>query len=316
MSARQVAGGAVAALLLCLAVAYVVQTGGPSTLAGGWWRQFVQLQGQLHRELATALRGLRQGDPVHAAWLLGSLSLLYGVLHAAGPGHGKVVISSYLLADGQSIRSGIVLSFVAAMAQALSAVVIVLLGSLVLGLAGFQLTRLATYAETASFALVVVLGLGMALNGARQLLGAGSRQHGQNGHDHCTHGHVHHAGCGHAHAVQPITEGRQRLLRSAGVVLAVGLRPCTGALIVLVFALVNGLLLAGIASTFAMALGTAVTVAALAALSVQAKLVALRLFRASEQRLARARGWLWLGGGLLIATLGVGMMLTPAGAPF
>ena len=311
-----VAGGAVAALLLCLAVAYVVHTGGPSTLAGGWWRQFVQLQGQLHRELATALRGLRQGDPVHAAWLLGSLSLLYGVLHAAGPGHGKVVISSYLLADGQSIRSGIVLSFVAAMAQALSAVVIVLLGSVVLGLAGFQLTRLATYAETASFALVVVLGLGMALNGARQLLGAGSCQHGQNGHDHCAHGHVHHAGCGHAHAVQPITEGRQRLLRSAGVVLAVGLRPCTGALIVLVFALVNGLLLAGIASTFAMALGTAVTVAALAALSVQAKLVALRLFRASEQRLARARGWLWLGGGLLIATLGVGMMLTPAGAPF
>lgn len=316
MSARQVAGGAVAALLLCLAVAYVVHTGGPSTLAGGWWRQFVQLQGQLHRELATALRGLRQGDPVHAAWLLGSLSLLYGVLHAAGPGHGKVVISSYLLADGQSIRSGIVLSFVAAMAQALSAVVIVLLGSVVLGLAGFQLTRLATYAETASFALVVVLGLGMALNGARQLLGAGSCQRGQNGHDHCAHGHVHHAGCGHAHAVQPITEGRQRLLRSAGVVLAVGLRPCTGALIVLVFALVNGLLLAGIASTFAMALGTAVTVAALAALSVQAKLVALRLFRASEQRLARARGWLWLGGGLLIATLGVGMMLTPAGAPF
>jgi ABC-type nickel/cobalt efflux system permease component RcnA len=309
------------AALTVLAVVTAAHAAQPATLPwlvdGGWWVELVQYQGSLHRQLAGALRGLREGDPAHAAWVLGSLSLLYGVVHAIGPGHGKAVISSYLLADGQTIRSGIVLSFAAAAAQAVSAVAIVLVGSLIMGLAGFQLSRLAANAETASFALVTILGAGMALTGARQLARRFRAQPAHATHTHEHGGHEHHAGCGHEHAPRPAAPGRQRLLRSAGVVLAVGIRPCTGALIVLVFALVNGLILAGIASTLAMALGTAVTVSALAALSVQAKLVALRLFKASETRVELLTGWLWLGGGLAVAVLGVGLMLTPAPtAPF
>ena len=104
---------------------------------------------------------------------------------------------------------------------------------------------------------------------------------------------------------------------TAGIILAVGARPCSGALIVLVFALVNGLLLAGIASTLAMALGTAVTVSALAALSVQAKLIALRLFSVSGVNMRLLSGMLWLGGGTVIATMGIGMFLAPSPvAPF
>lgn len=58
--------------------------------------------------------------------------------------------------------------------------------------------------------------------------------------------------------------------------LAVGLRPCSGALIVLTFALLNGLYLGGILSVFAMSIGTAITVSALACLAVGAKDVAIR----------------------------------------
>lgn len=285
-----------------------------SWLGGGWWTDLLHYQSSLHRQLAGALRGLRDGDPVHAAWVLGSLSLLYGVLHAAGPGHGKAVISSYLLADGETIRSGIVLSFAAALAQAVTAVAIVLVGSFIMGLAGFQLTRLAANAETLSFALVAALGAGMVLTGARRLLRQYRRESAP--HADLDADHVHHDGCGHDHAPKPASPGRRRFLRSAGVVLAVGIRPCTGALIVLVFALVNGLFIAGIASTFAMALGTAVTVSALAALSVQVKLLALRLFRASEPRLEMVSGLLWLGGGLVVTALGISLMLTPSTAPF
>lgn len=300
-------------VLLCLVTTHAVQAASLSSwVGGGWWTELIQYQASLHRQLAGALRGLRDGNPVHAAWVLGSLSLLYGVVHAAGPGHGKAVISSYLLADGETIRSGIVLSFAAALAQAVSAVAIVLVGSLVMGLAGFQLTRLAANVETVSFALVAALGAGMALTGARRLARRLRPAPAQADADH-----VHHECCGHDHAPRPASPGRQRLLRSAGVVLAVGIRPCTGALIVLVFALVNGLFLAGIASTLAMALGTAVTVSILAALSVQAKLAALRLFKASEARLELFGGLVWLAGGLVVAAMGVSFMLTPApAAPF
>lgn len=300
-------------VLLCLVTTHAVQAASLSSwLGGGWWTELIQYQASLHRQLAGALRGLRDGNPVHAAWVLGSLSLLYGVVHAAGPGHGKTVISSYLLADGETIRSGIALSFAAALAQAVSAVAIVLVGSLVMGLAGFQLTRLAANVETVSFALVAALGAGMALTGARRLVRWFRPAPAQADADH-----EHHACCGHDHAPRPASPGRQRLLRSAGVVLAVGIRPCTGALIVLVFALVNGLFLAGIASTLAMALGTAVTVSILAALSVQAKLTMLRLFKASAARLELAGGLVWLAGGLVVAALGVSFMLTPTpAAPF
>jgi nickel/cobalt exporter len=317
VSRRRLAGLKTLGVLLCLAAAPAARAAGVSTwLGGGWWLDLVQYQTDLHRQLAGALRGLREGDPTHAALVLGGLSLFYGVLHAAGPGHGKAIISSYLVADERSIRSGIVLSFAAALTQAASAVLIVLIGSFALGLAGFQLTRLAAHAETASFCLVAALGIGMAFTGAAKLARQLRPVAAHAGHNHDEH-HEHDDACGHDHAPQLPPPGRHRLLRSAGVVLAVGMRPCTGALIVLVFALVNGLFLAGIAATLAMALGTAVTVSALAALSLQAKQMALRLFASSHHRLELVSGFLWLGGGLLVAGLGVAFLLTPTrAAPF
>lgn len=314
MNCRRLATVAIWGLALCVVTIDAAPAASLSSwVSGGWWSELLQFQASLHRQLAGALRGLREGDPLHAAWVLGSLSLLYGVVHAAGPGHGKAVISSYLLADGETVRSGIVLSFAAALAQAVSAVAIVLIGSLVMGLAGFQLTRLAADLETVSFALVTVLGVGMVLTGARRLArrlrpAAVAQPDAE---------HVHHACCGHDHMPRPAPPGRQHLLRSAGVVLAVGIRPCTGALIVLVFALVNQLFLAGIAATLAMALGTAVTVSVLAALSVRAKLTALRLFEASEARLETFGGVIWLAGGLVVVALGLSLLSTPLPtAPF
>lgn len=287
----------------------------------GPWLALVNYQGQLHHQLADALRALRDGSTLHAALVLGGLSLLYGVVHAVGPGHGKAVVSSYLVADGRTIRSGIALAFAAALAQAMTAVLIVLIGWFGLGLAGFQLTQVAAQAESASFALVGGLGCAMIVNGAARLFGyVRELRSGSAGYPHdagrCEES-AHCASCGHNHAPMLPTSGPNPRWHVAGIILAVGARPCSGALIVLVFALVNGLLLAGIASTLAMALGTAVTVSALAALSVQAKLIALRLFSVSGVNMRLLSGMLWLGGGTVIATMGIGMFLAPSPvAPF
>ena len=61
------------------------------------------------------------------------------------------------------------------------------------------------------------------------------------------------------------------------VVFSVGIRPCTGAILVLIFALTQGMFWAGVAATFAMAFGTAITVAALATLALGSRELALKL---------------------------------------
>jgi ABC-type nickel/cobalt efflux system permease component RcnA len=64
--------------------------------------------------------------------------------------------------------------------------------------------------------------------------------------------------------------------RALALAAAIGIRPCTGAVFVLGFALSQGLLWAGVFATFAMALGTALTVSALAAFAVGARELAAR----------------------------------------
>ena len=94
-----------------------------------------------------------------------------------------------------------------------------------------------------------------------------------------------------------------------GVVIGVGLRPCSGALVVLVFALSQGVLLAGIAAVFLMGLGTAITVATLAALAVSAKGLARRLL-GRESRVGTALVW-WaeLAGAVVVFLFGIVLLL-------
>ena len=101
-------------------------------------------------------------------------------------------------------------------------------------------------------------------------------------------GHVHDEGCCHLHAPSPeIASGRLDWKKAWSAVVAVGLRPCTGALIVLVFALSQGLLIAGIASAFTMALGTGLTVALLTLAAVTTRGLAVRIATAGGGEAAR-----------------------------
>ena len=116
--------------------------------------------------------------------------------------------------------------------------------------------------EAASYGLVVLLGIALLFR--RSLIPARA-------------GHVHDENCDHRHGPDlKDLDGEFGWRRAGAAVIAVGLRPCTGALIVLVFALAQGLLWAGVAATFAMAFGTAITVACIATLAVVAKDVALK----------------------------------------
>ena len=265
----------------------------PTGFGGSVLHWVNQQQQAFYRSLTGALKAMRS-DPWQM-WGLVSLSFLYGVFHAAGPGHGKAVISSYMIANEVALRRGVVLALFSSMLQALTAVTVVGVAYYLLRGLSVSMTQATHFMEIASYALITLFGLWLLSRKLFSLrptpaLSAVQAQHshGDHHHDHGHHNHVHVEGevcatCGHAHLPDPsLISGRDFSVREAwSAVVAVGLRPCSGALIVLTFSMLNGLWIAGIVSAFAMALGTAITVSALATLAVLAKGAAVRLAGAS-----------------------------------
>lgn len=274
-----------------------------------------------HRDLIAHMRQLSapEGGGTAAAMALIVASFLYGVFHAAGPGHGKVVLASYLLTHRQRVGRGIVLATASAFCQGAVAVLLIY-GLLYLGNLLPRDTRQAVdWTERASFVLLAGLGLWLALralrDGWRLLGGASGGGHGHaHAHAHGGHGHDGHgcdAGCGHGHAPTGAQIERAGDLRGAiGVILSVGLRPCSGAVLVLVLAQAMALPLAGLGAVLAMSTGTALAVAGLALLTVHARgwAAALAGGRLPAAGAAAAGTAVRLAGGALILTLGVSLL--------
>jgi nickel/cobalt transporter (NicO) family protein len=251
-----------------LVVAITVSAGMLIDLGTIWNRVVIHalaVQRDLHRELAAAMRtAATPGSGVF--WSLIGLGFLYGVFHAVGPGHGKVVISTYLASHETRLGRGIALSVLSSLLQGVTAIAAV--GATVTLLAllpGAQVT--AVMLESASYGLVILLGVFLALQAVRRLL-ARSPDRYDHGARHCCHGH------GSTTADLAAPPSRRHFVMT---VLSVGLRPCSGAILVLALAFATDLVPAGVLAVLAMSLGTALTVAALAVLSVYARRTAIGL---------------------------------------
>lgn len=287
-----------------------------------WAREKQQI---FYGQMSAAIRKMKSGSMLAAAWTLVLLSFGYGVFHAAGPGHGKVVISAWLLATESELKRGILISAMSAVIQALTAIAIV--GAILLLVSGVKSATEATanFLESASYALIGVMGLYLIWTAFRagHVHALARARHGTN--------HLHHfddfqpmqasdavhvdgPDCGHAHVPEAKdVRGAWSLSRAFTLAFAVGIRPCTGALLVLIFANTLGLYWVGILSTFAMALGTFLTVSVIAAIAVYSKKFAIRMARKDERWL----NWLGFGlrlcGGAAIAGLGTIMFLGSLG---
>lgn len=261
-----------------------------------------QLQRRFQQSLVEALRRIRAERSAQAFLGLVVAGFVYGVLHAAGPGHGKAVISSYMLASGGKLWPAIRLSFLSAFAQAVTAIVLIGVLVLVLDFASAQIRISTAWLETASAILVTAIGAWMIWRTLSAFRHSRADTHvatGPNrpGHDH---GHRHDDGCGH----DLIQSGRA----DRSVILAIGLRPCSGALLVLVFGQAIGMFAAGMAATLAMALGTGLTVAALALLTVASRRLAERIALRPAWG-ARVHVALSLIGSLAVTALGLLLLL-------
>jgi nickel/cobalt exporter len=271
----------------------------------GW---LLAKQAEFYRGLSGLIRAAKADGS--AVWGLLGLSFLYGVFHAAGPGHGKAVISSYVVANEETWRRGVILSFASALLQALVAIAMVGIAAALLNATAKTMGEAVRWIEIVSYALIVVVGARLLWTKGRAFVAAlrplmsstpmlaaagavvvpvhdhdhgghgGHHHHHHQHHDHHDHdhGHVHDASCGHAHGPEPKDlVGPGGWQRGLAAIVAVGLRPCSGAILVLVFALAQGIFWAGVAATFVMGLGTAITVAVIATLAVGARAVAARL---------------------------------------
>jgi nickel/cobalt exporter len=340
-----------AAVLVICAVSAVRAQGlpfGAPHPAGGflsqssWMAWIFAKQAEFYRSLSGLIRASK--DDGTAMWTLFGVSFLYGIFHAVGPGHGKAVISSYLVANEETWRRGVTLSFVSAAIQSVVAIVVVAIAAVVLGATAKAIGATVHVVEIVSYALVIVIGLRLLfvkgrsfLIAARQLrtrhdlsaaapsmpsgklfhhYGAGAigcahcEADGHAGHHgfHChdDHGHDHHASAwGHAHGPEPVElAGAGGWRRGLSAVMAVGLRPCSGAIIVLIFALAQDLFWTGVGATLLMGLGTAITVAAIATVAVSARQAASRIAKSRAGIGMLAMRGIEVGASVLIIAFG------------
>src|SRR5262247_3723340 len=282
----------------------------------GW---IIAKQNEFYRQFSGLIRQAKADGS--AVWGLLGVSFLYGIFHAAGPGHGKAVISAYVVTNEETWKRGVVLSFASALLQALVAVAVVGIASALLSATAATMKSAVDVIEIVSYALIIAIGVrlawvkGVALVNAWRARKSSSAahahdEHAHHGHahansgnpgpahhshhDHAHHAHDHHdhhhhdhhhhdhddhaSAWGHAHAPEPKElAGPGGWTRGLSAIVAVGLRPCSGAILVLVFALAQGLFWAGVVATFVMGIGTAITVAVIATIAVGAKAWAKRL---------------------------------------
>jgi len=270
----------------------------------------------LHQQMTQLLQQVKTA-PGQAGGLLMLFSLAYGVLHALGPGHGKVVITTFLATHPARLNITLRLTLLASLLQGSVAIVLVTLMLVVLQTSSRQLHLSSYWLEKGSYLLVIGLGIWIGVRALKTLLRQlrprspitiralrAAHQH----HAHC--------GCSHAHLpdAQQVAEAvsvKTQLL----LVASMGLRPCSGAIMMLLFSRVIGVYLWGVLSAVVMALGTALTISAIGLLVQRARTLAQRL--GDESRTASTAALAMpllalIGSALLIAA---GLALWQSAAP-
>ena len=262
-----------------------------------------------------------------AGWTLAGLSFAYGVFHAAGPGHGKAVVASYMLANEQALRRGLVLSLLAALLQGAVAIALVATAIWAFNATARHMNDAATLIEELSYVGIIALGVWLTWTKGRAFWAALPKRevpqpdasHGHHDHSHHDHGndhrmhddhaHIHDEHCGHFHAPDAKTLGPGFSWRGAlATIVVAGSRPCSGAILVLAFTAAQGIFWIGLWSVLAMSLGTALTTGALAAMAVLAKGAALRFSNAESGQTARWVAGLELLAAIAVALVGAGLL--------
>jgi len=269
----------------------------------GWFQRW---QANISFVFTRAMSGLRDGGASSTFWFAILVAFGYGLVHTLGPGHGKTVVVSYFVGAGGTLRRGLTMGVMIAVFHVLSSIIVVLVADLAVRQAtgqapsDYRTIRLGSY----SYALIVLIGgimLYRAIQASRRSPNSGESEaegHSRTGHDH--HGHVHeHRDCLACAALERKEKGPGTWLA-----LAVGVVPCTGALLVLLFGVANDLLFPAILMVAAISAGMAVAMSGIGLLAIAGRRAAFRRIKDDDPRKARFTAGLRIAGAALVLLIG------------
>jgi nickel/cobalt transporter (NicO) family protein len=272
-----------------------VETAAPLLMPGGLMQRLGHMQMQLNETISREFRSERKTGSSAALLTILALAFLYGVVHAAGPGHGKSVVGSYFVANEARWASGFLMGGVISLMQGATAIAIVFLMSLVLHSRELRVANQGALVDCVSYGIVALIGVVLFWRAATG-----------RGHDHAHFGGAH----GPEHEHPGARHGSRRFL-----IAATGVAPCASAIIIMLFALANDAMGVGIAAVLALSLGMAVTVSAVGVLGIVARRLLMRLSRGPGLSLERAERILRLVGSAAIVGF-AGLLMVGALARF
>jgi len=261
-------------------------------------RSIIDTQRYFHQLLSTHIKDVANHADTYG-WSLLGVSFAYGVFHAAGPGHGKAIIVTYLASQKESLKQGVVISFIASLFQSLIAIGLITFLVLILNLKFREVTQTGQQVEQIGYILVMLLGSYLVIKAFISFVR--SRQTSiQSQHDHS---HEHGEACNHSY----VPDKKLNRAKTLGVALSMGMRPCSGAILVLIYAQVINVFWYGVLATLAIGVGTGLTLAILAAASVYARDWTQTLFQSDSESVSHATRMadiMGFTGGLLLIFLG------------
>jgi ABC-type nickel/cobalt efflux system permease component RcnA len=286
--------------------------------------ELLRWQGYMIQKLAAATHAYKENGALGPVFGILLISLLYGMGHAVGPGHGKTASAAYFGANRATAIHGVSMSAMIGLVQALSAIAIVGAFALIFRVSQTETVHSIIYAEVASYALIAGVGLWIAWGGLTGRgcthdhgLGGHHHHHDHHDHDHTAHGHGHDHAHGHDHGHAAAIRPAAAMAGMAGVrwrsmvpvALASGIRPCTGAILVLLFTLTQGMFFIGVLATLAMSFGTFLVVAGIGLGVIYARRAASKASGRSERVANIAQRAMGLCGGLVVFLFGIAFLV-------
>ena len=206
-------------------------------------------QQQLNQKMADLTRQAKETKSPRPLLLLIIISFAYGVLHAAGPGHGKAIAMSYMISRDSDPRGCVLLGNFIALFHGLSGIILVLvvhfvLQSTVMG----SLESVTRTTQIISYSLIALVGMALLVKNLYSW-----NQRTETGIS--------------DHAGGTIEKQRGPLATA----LVVGMIPCPGVVLVMLFAMSLHLLWLGLLLAFIMISGMAVTISAVVVVGVTGK---------------------------------------------